>query len=84
MMSVLRSYEHVSRQLINKSKSLFYLHDNVHLIFTIRLRKLALGKVNSQSLIWAIMFTMVGKRMHILKTPLENYLEGSWPGRINS
>lgn len=40
MMTVLRNYEQVSGQLINKSKSLFYLHDKVPLIFTVRLRKL--------------------------------------------
>lgn len=41
MMNVLKRYEKTYEQLINKAKNLFYLHDNVLLIFTIRLRKLS-------------------------------------------
>lgn len=40
MMKNLRSYEEEFRQLINKFKSFFYLHDKFPLIFSIRLRKL--------------------------------------------
>lgn len=40
MMNVLRSYEEVSGQLINKAKSFFYLHEKSPSIFSIRLRKL--------------------------------------------
>lgn len=40
MMHVLKGYEIVSGQLINKSKSYFYLHEETPLIFAIRLRKL--------------------------------------------
>lgn len=39
MMHVLKGYEAVSGQLIKKSKSFFYLHENTPLIFSIRLRK---------------------------------------------
>lgn len=47
MMNVLEIYEKVSRQLVNKSKSLFYLHENTPLILTIRLKSyLESGKVN--------------------------------------
>ncbi|KAG5570617.1 hypothetical protein H5410_060383 [Solanum commersonii] len=40
MMRVLKRYEQTSGQLINKAKSLFYLHEKSPLIFSIRLRKL--------------------------------------------
>lgn len=40
MMKVLRSYEEVSGQRINKFKSSFYLHDNTPLSVAIRLRRL--------------------------------------------
>lgn len=40
MMNILRRYEEVSGQMINKSKSYFYLHEKTPLIFTVRLRKL--------------------------------------------
>ncbi|XP_049393529.1 uncharacterized protein LOC125857915 [Solanum stenotomum] len=40
MMRVLRDYEEVSGQLINKAKSCFYLHENTPLVFSMRLRKL--------------------------------------------
>lgn len=40
IMKVLKQYEDISRQLINKSKSFFYLHENTPLIYFIRLRKL--------------------------------------------
>lgn len=38
MMTVLRDYENISGQRINKSKSSFYLHDKTPLIVAIRLR----------------------------------------------
>lgn len=41
MMNVLREYESISDQLINKAKSSFYLHDKTPLIVAIRLRRLA-------------------------------------------
>lgn len=40
-MNVLRDYEKISGQLINKEKSSFYLHDNTPLIAAIRLRRLS-------------------------------------------
>lgn len=40
MIKVLRNYEDISGQLINKSKSFFYLHEKTSLICTIKLRKL--------------------------------------------
>lgn len=40
MMHVLRRYEDISGQRINKSKSFFYLHEKTSLIYTIRVRKL--------------------------------------------
>lgn len=40
MMKVLKNYEDISGQLINKSKSFFYLHEKTPLIYTIKLRKL--------------------------------------------
>ncbi|WMV28797.1 hypothetical protein MTR67_022182 [Solanum verrucosum] len=41
MMRILRGYEKISGQLINKAKSAFYLHDETLLIVAIRLRKLS-------------------------------------------
>lgn len=40
MMNVLRGYEQVSIQLINLSKSLFYLHERIPMIYKIRIRRL--------------------------------------------
>lgn len=40
IMNVLREYEKVSGQMINKSKSSFYLHEKTPLIVSIRLRRL--------------------------------------------
>lgn len=40
MMKVLSDYENISGQMINKSKSSFYVHDNTPLIMAIRLRRL--------------------------------------------
>lgn len=40
MMTVLRDYENISGQRINKSKSSFYLHDKTPLIVAIRLRRI--------------------------------------------
>ncbi|KAG5615555.1 hypothetical protein H5410_015379 [Solanum commersonii] len=40
MMNILRGYELVSGQKVNKDKSFFYLHEKTLLIMTIRLRKL--------------------------------------------
>lgn len=40
MMNVLRGYEAVSGQLINKAKSCFFLHEKTPLLYSIRLRTL--------------------------------------------
>lgn len=40
MMTILKDYEAISGQLINRSKSFFYLHEKTPLIYFIRLRKL--------------------------------------------
>ncbi|KAK4706730.1 hypothetical protein R3W88_033694 [Solanum pinnatisectum] len=40
MMTVLRVYENVSRHMINRSESYFYLHDKTPLIVVIRMRRL--------------------------------------------
>ncbi|XP_015158226.1 uncharacterized protein [Solanum tuberosum] len=40
MMTVIRDYEEISGQMVNKAKSAFYLHDKTPLIVPIRMRKL--------------------------------------------
>uniref|UniRef100_A0A0V0H3R1 Putative ovule protein n=1 Tax=Solanum chacoense TaxID=4108 RepID=A0A0V0H3R1_SOLCH len=40
MMNVLKEYERVSGQMINKDKSFFYVHEKTPLVVTIRMRKL--------------------------------------------
>ncbi|KAK4719902.1 hypothetical protein R3W88_018240 [Solanum pinnatisectum] len=40
MMVVLRDYERISGQMVNKSMSSFYLHDKTPLIVAIRMRRL--------------------------------------------
>ncbi|WMV24639.1 hypothetical protein MTR67_018024 [Solanum verrucosum] len=40
MMKILKDYEAISGQMINKSKSFFYLHDKTPLIVAIRMRRL--------------------------------------------
>ncbi|KAG5632630.1 hypothetical protein H5410_004347 [Solanum commersonii] len=40
IMKILKDYEAISRQMVNKSKSFFYLHDKTHLIVAIRMRTL--------------------------------------------
>lgn len=42
MMKVLKEYEEVAGQRINKNKSCFYLHDNTPLVVAIRLRRLTI------------------------------------------
>lgn len=47
MMGVLRDYELISGQLINRNKSFFYLHEKTAIVVGIRLRRLTGIKMGS-------------------------------------
>lgn len=68
MINVLRSYEKVFGQLVNKSKSCFYLHEKTPLIFSIMLRKLTrINKVNFLSYILDALYFMEGRSVCTLR-----------------
>lgn len=69
MMHVIRKYEDASGQLVNKSNSFFYLHENTSLIHSIRIRKLTEIRQGIFPLTYlGFLFIMAERIMHILKT----------------
>lgn len=67
MMGVLKDYENVLGQLINKSKSFFYFYDKTPLIVDIRLRRLTgISQGTFLLLTWDVLFSMEGKTRIIM------------------
>ncbi|WMV41297.1 hypothetical protein MTR67_034682 [Solanum verrucosum] len=84
MMKILRDYEDVSGQKINKSKSFFYLHDKTPLIVAIRLRRLTGIRQGNFPFTYLACPVYHGRKTASLKTWLGKYQEEFCPGIINS
>lgn len=76
---MLRYYEEISGQLINKSKNFFYSHEKTPLIFPTRLRKLTGIRQGEYPFTLVVQFFMAERIKSILKK-----LQGIEGGEKNS